>query len=41
MESSSTNRVSGDSGSLPNGPISVDGWKASHAPSIYEQGQAA
>ena len=29
MESSSPNRVRGDSGSHPNGPISVDGGQAS------------
>ena len=38
MESSGPNRVSGDSGSCPNSPVSVDGGQASHAPSIHEQG---
>ena len=41
MESSSPNRVRGDSGILLNSPVSVDGGQASHAPSIHEQGQAA
>ena len=41
MESSGTKRVRGDSRSRPNSPVSVDGRKASHAPSIHEQGQAA
>ena len=41
MESSSPNKVSGDSGSRPNSHVSVDGGQASHAPSIHEQGQAA
>ena len=40
MESSSPNRVRGDSKSLPNRLASVDGGQASHAPSIHEQGQA-
>ena len=40
MESSGSNRVRGDSRSRPNSPASVDGGKASHAPSIHEQGQA-
>ena len=41
MESSSPNRVKGDSGSRTNSPVSVDGGQASHAPSIHEQVQAA
>ena len=41
MDSSGHHRVRGDSGSRPNSPVSVDGWQASHAPSIHEQGQAA
>ena len=41
MKSFSPNKVNGDSGSRPNSPVSVDGGQASHAPSIYEQGQAA
>ena len=41
MESSGHLGVRGDSGSLPNGPASVDDGQASHAPSIHEQGQAA
>ena len=40
MDSSGHLRVKGDLGSRPNSPISVDGGKASHAPSIQEQGQA-
>ena len=40
MESSSPNRVRGDSKSRPNSPASVDGGQASHAPSIHEKGQA-
>ena len=40
MESSSPNRVRGDSRSRPNSPTSVDGEQASHALSIHEQGQA-
>ena len=40
MDNSSHHRVRGDSGSRPNIPVSVDGGQASHAPSIYEQGQA-
>ena len=40
MESLGPNRVRGDSGSLPNSPVSVHGGQASHAPSIHEQGQA-
>ena len=41
MESSSPNRVKGDSGSRSNSPVSVDGGKASHAPLIHEQEQTA
>ena len=41
MDSTSHNRVRGDSGSRLNSPVSVDGGKASHAPSIHEKGQAA
>ena len=41
MESSSPNRVRGDSRSRPKSLVSVDGGQASHAPSIHEQGQAA
>ena len=40
MDSTGHNRVRGDSGSCPNSPVSVDAGKASHAPSIHEQGQA-
>ena len=40
MESSGPNRVSGDSGSRPNNPVSVDDRQASHSPSIHEQGKA-
>ena len=40
MESSGPIRVSGDLGSRPNSPISVDGGQASHALSLHEQGQA-
>ena len=39
MESSSPNRVRGDSRSCPNSTTSVDGGQVSHAPSIHEQGQ--
>ena len=41
MDSTSHNRVRGDSGSLPNSPVSVDGGQASHAPLMHKQGQAA
>ena len=37
MESSGYHGVKGDLGSRPNNPASVDGGKASHAPSIHEQ----
>ena len=40
MDSTYHNRVRGDSRSHPNSPVSADGGQASHAPSIYEQGQA-
>ena len=40
MEISGPNRVSGDSGSHLNSPVSVDGGQASHAPSIHDQGQS-
>ena len=40
MESSSPNKVRGDSRSRPNSPASVDDGQAFHAPSISEQGQA-
>ena len=40
MESSSPNRVIGDSRSRSNSPARVDGGQASHASSIHEQGQA-
>ena len=40
MNSSGTHRVRGDSGSCSNSPTSVDGWKASHAPPMNDQGQA-
>ena len=35
MESSGPNRGSGELGSHPNSPVSVDGRQASHAPSIH------
>ena len=41
MDSLSHQRVKGDSGSHLNSPFSVDGGKASHAPLIHEQGEAA
>ena len=41
MESSGYHGVRGDSRSFPNCPASVDGGKASHAPSTHEQGQVA
>ena len=41
MDGSGPHRVKGDSRSYPNSPASVEGGKASHAPSIHEQGQAA
>ena len=40
MESSSPNRIRGDSRSSPNSLVSIDGGQASHDPSIHEQGQA-
>ena len=40
MESLGHHGVRGDLGSRPNSLSSVDGGKASHAPSIHEQGQA-
>ena len=40
MDSSRPHRVGGDSGSRPNGPASMDGGKASHAPLMNDQGQA-
>ena len=40
MHSSGPHRVRGDSGSRPNGPTSVDGGQASHAPPMNGQGQA-
>ena len=41
MDSSGSHRVGGDLGSRPNSPVSVEGGKASHAPSMNEQGQVA
>ena len=41
MDGSRPYRVRGDSGGRLNRPTSVEGGKASHAPSIHEQGQAA
>ena len=41
MDGLGPHRVRGDSGSRPNSPANVEGGKASHAPSIREQGQAA
>ena len=40
MDGSGPHRVRGDSGSRPNSPASVEGGKASHAPSISDQVQA-
>ena len=41
MDGSGPHRVRGDLGSRPNSLASVQGGKASYAPSIREQGQAA
>ena len=40
MDSSGPHRVGGNSGSRPNSPASVDSKQASHAPPMYDQGQA-
>ena len=40
MDGSRPHMIRGDSRSLPNSLASVEGGKASHAPSIREQGQA-
>ena len=39
MDSTCHKRVTGDPGSRPNNPISVNGGQASHAPLIHKQGQ--
>ena len=37
MDGSSSQRVAGDQGDLPDSPASVEGGQALHAPSIHQQ----